>query len=178
MAHLITPEVRFPIDSYVPNGLPFGKRAEHGGVFWGVHLGEDCNVPAGTDVVAIGRGKVVYSAFHEGTAEKGNWGHIMIIRHKHPKARFTFYSLYAHLGKCFKNIGDRVELGEPVGFVGEGNTPDNGFWPAHLHFAIYIGPWKGDVLPGYWKEGERRTRPEWWRVPNEFIRGYVALTRG
>ncbi len=174
MAYLTTPTLSFPLEPYAVNGAPFGKRSEYNGILWGVHLGEDCVVPAGTNVQAIGRGKVVYAAFHEGTEEKGNWGHIIIIRHKHPKKRLVFYSLYAHLGTCFKRIGERVECGEPIGFVGESHTSENGFWPAHLHFAVYVGPWKDEVLPGYWKEGDTRTRPEWWKAPSEFIRGYAA----
>ena len=173
MAYLTTPKLSFPLEGYTVNGTPFGKRTTHNDVFWGVHLGEDCVMSAGTDVKAVGRGKVVYAALHPGTAEKANWGHIVIIRHKHPKAKLVFYSLYAHLGTCFKRIGDQVEEGEPLGFIGEGETPENGFWEAHLHFAIYTGPWKNGVLPGYWKEGQKqRTDPKWWRTPSEFIKSY------
>ena len=172
MAYLTTPKIIFPLEQYVVDGTPFGKRVVRDDVLWGIHLGEDCTVPAGTDVWAIGRGKVVYAALHPGTKEKGNWGHIIIIRHKHTKTRSIFYSVYAHLGVSFKRIGEKVELGEPLGFIGESNTPENGFWEAHLHFAIYTGPWKDEVLPGYWKEGEKRTRPEWWQSPSEFIRQY------
>lgn len=172
MDHFATPKLIYPLEKYAVDGTPFGKRALHKGVLWGVHLGEDCVVPAGTDVWAIGRGKVVYAALHEGTEEKGNWGHIVIIRHRNPKTKLIFYSLYAHLGKSFKNIDDTVELGEPIGFIGASFTPENGFWEAHLHFAIYAGPWKDEVLPGYWKEGDTRTRPDWWKVPSEFIREY------
>lgn len=172
MAYLSTPKVVFPIDPYRVNGASFGKRAAYEGVFWGVHLGEDCVVPAGTDVRAIGRGTVVYAALHVGSSEKGNWGYIVIIRHKRPRSKEVFYSLYGHLGASFKRIGEKVDAGEPLGFVGEAFTPENGFWEAHLHFAIYTGPWKDEVLPGYWKDGETRTRPEWWQVPSEFIINY------
>lgn len=172
MAFLTTPEVILPLDKYRVSGVPFGKRSVYEGVLWGIHLGEDCNVPAGTDVRSIGRGRVVYAALHAGSQEKGNWGHIVIVRHKDPRSRLIFYSLYGHLGNCFKRIGERVECGEPLGFVGESFTPENGYWESHLHFAIYTGPWKSEVLPGYWKEGDNRTRPEWWRVPSEFIVEY------
>jgi murein DD-endopeptidase MepM/ murein hydrolase activator NlpD len=91
-------------------------------------------------------------------------------------ARF-FYSLYAHLGTSFKRIGEKVECGEPLGFVGEANTPENGYWPAHLHFAIYTGPWQDEVLPGYWKEGDDRTKPEWWHVPSEYLKNYENVKR-
>jgi murein DD-endopeptidase MepM/ murein hydrolase activator NlpD len=172
MAYRNTPQVQFPIEHYQVNGLPFGKRSVLEGVLWGIHLGEDIMVPAGTDVRSMGRGTVVYAALHAGDKEKGNWGHIIIIRHRHPKRRQTFYSLYGHLGTSYKRIGDKVDLGEPLGFVGEGFTADNGHWEAHLHFAIYIGPWQKQVLPGYWKDGDKRTRPEWWAVPSEFIANY------
>lgn len=172
MAYLTTPKLIFPLEHYKVNGVPFGKRSVYEGVLWGIHLGEDCEMPAGTDVRACGRGRVVYSALHPGTQEKGNWGHIIIIRHKQAKTRGVFYSIYAHLGICFKRINDKVELGEPLGFIGEGFTPENGFWESHLHFAIYTGPWRNEVLPGYWKEGEKRTRPEWWQAPSEFIKKY------
>lgn len=172
MAYLVTPKVIFPLEHYQVNGSPFGKRTVLDGVSWGVHLGEDCVVPAGTDVRAIGRGRVVYAALHVGSEEKGNWGHIIIIRHKRPRSKGVFYSLYAHLGSVFKRIGDKVELGEPLGFIGESLTQENGFWEAHLHFALYVGPWMDEVLPGYWKDGDGRTRPEWWKVPSEFIQNY------
>ncbi|MBI2439172.1 MAG: M23 family metallopeptidase [Candidatus Moranbacteria bacterium] len=172
MAYLSTPKLIFPTKDYRVTGLPFGKKSSHGGVFWGVHLGEDYFASAGTDVYACGRGTVVYAALHAGSQEKGNWGHVIIIRHKSPYSRRVFYSLYGHLGTSFKRIGEKVALGEPIGFIGEGNTPENGFWPAHLHFGIYMGPWKKEVLPGYWKEGEQRTRMEWWINPSEFIVDY------
>lgn len=172
MAYLTTPELIFPLTSYRVNGVPFGKRVVRQGIMWGVHLGEDCVVPAGTDVRAVGRGQVVYAAFHPGTKDKGNWGHVIIIRHKHPRTRQVFYSLYAHLGASFKRIDEKVERGEPLGFIGSGFTAENGFWEAHLHFAVYTGPWKNEVLPGYWKAGEQRTRLEWWRNPSECIDQY------
>jgi murein DD-endopeptidase MepM/ murein hydrolase activator NlpD len=172
MAYRNTPKVQFPLEHYQVNGLPFGKRSVLDGVLWGIHLGEDIMVKAGTDVCAIGRGTVVYAAFHAGDAEKGNWGHVIIIRHRHPKRKQVFYSLYGHLGTSYKRIGDTVDIGEPLGFIGEGYTAENGFWEAHLHFAVYTGPWQKHVLPGYWKDGDTRTRPEWWVVPSEFIANY------
>jgi murein DD-endopeptidase MepM/ murein hydrolase activator NlpD len=173
MAYRNTPRVQFPLEHYQVNGLPFGKRSVLDGVLWGIHLGEDIIVKAGTDVRSIGRGTVVYAALHAGDVEKGNWGHVIIIRHRHPRRKQVFYSLYGHLGISYKRIGDTVDLGEPLGFIGEGYTAENGFWEAHLHFAIYTGPWQKHVLPGYWKDGDTRTRPEWWAVPSEFIANYT-----
>ena len=160
----------YPLKDFVVNGLPFGKRSTHNREFWGIHLGEDCIVPAGTDVFAIGNGKIVYSALHAGDEEKGNWGHIIIIEHTQAWTRKKFYSLYGHLGSCYKRIGEKVKRGEPIGFIGKDYTKENGYWLAHLHFAIYTGPWNNKVLPGYWKEGDTETDPQHWQAPSEFIK--------
>lgn len=167
----------YPLKAWEVNGAPFGKRSVHNGELWGIHLGEDCIVPAGTDVVAIGNGKVVYSALHAGDEHKGNWGYITIIEHQSPLLRKKFYSLYGHLGACYKRIGERVKIGEPIGFVGKDYTAENGWWLAHLHLAIYTGSWKKKVLPGYWKEGDLSTDPKYWRVPTEFIRAHQRLPK-
>lgn len=166
----------YPLKEFEVNGVPFGKRSVHNGELWGIHLGEDCIVPAGTDVFAIGSGKVVYSALHAGDENKGNWGYIMIIEHHSPWTRKKFYSLYGHLGACHKRIGEKVKRGEPIGFIGKDYTAENGYWLAHLHFAIYTGPWKKKVLPGYWKEGDLDTNPKYWKAPTEFIKEHQRIT--
>ncbi len=163
-------KLTYPLKEFEVNGVPFGKRSVHNGELWGIHLGEDCIVPAGTDVFAIANGKVVYSALHAGDEKKGNWGYITIIEHQSHLLRKKFYSLYGHLGACYKRIGEKVQQNEPIGFIGKDYTAENGYWLAHLHFAIYTGPWKKKVLPGYWKEGDLDTNPKYWRVPSEFIK--------
>jgi len=75
------------------------QECEYDGIFWGKHLGEDCNTRAGVKVMAVGRGKVVYSACHPGSKEKRNWGNVIIIAHKHPKTKKVFFSLYGHLAE-------------------------------------------------------------------------------
>lgn len=163
-----------PTDPYVVNGPRFGERCTYDGTYWGVHLGEDANMPAGTSVRAIGRGRVVYSAFHPGTKDKGNWGNIIVIAHKHPKTKKNFFSLYAHLGRRLKERGERIECGDIIGVVGRGYSPANGWWEEHLHFSIYGGPWKGKVLPGYWKPGQHRTMKSYWESPSVFVRKFMS----
>jgi murein DD-endopeptidase MepM/ murein hydrolase activator NlpD len=192
MAFSHSSKLDLPLDDYAVNGDGFLKDCTFKGVHWGLHLGEDSNVPAGTKVKAIGRGRVVYSASHPGKVveEKGeirlhrNWGNIIIIAHKNPKTKKIFCSVYGHLQKRLKNKGDRVEIGEVIGTIAEANTPENGLWEeAHLHFAIYTGPYpwvRADkegspltVLPGYLRPV---TRLEWWGNPTEFLRNYNNLT--
>lgn len=173
MVYQLTPAINFPLDKYQVNSYKFKQKCSYHKKYWGVHLGEDINIKAGTKVKACGRGKVIYAALHPGSQEQPNWGNIIIIAHKNFQTKKTFFSLYAHLSKRLVKKGERVELGDTIGFVGFRNTRANGWWSeAHLHFAIYVGPWKGQVLPGYWKLGFSRTELRYWEKPSKFIKKY------
>ncbi len=166
--------VVFPVEPYEPSDPRFGENVRGAGGLFGIHLGEDVCAVAGTVVRSVADGLVVYSGFHPGSAEKGNWGNIVIVGHRHPVSGADFFSLYGHLGPGAKPAGDLVAVGEPLGAVGAAYTAENGWWEAHLHFAIYTGPWTGSVLPGYFREGSDRTRPEHWTDPSAFIRSFLA----
>lgn len=173
MGYPLTPEVWLPLLGYRVNSYQFREDCTYDGVHWGLHLGEDVNRRAGTPVFAIGRGRVVYSELHPGKPDHGNWGHIIIIAHVRPRTGRPFFSLYAHLGQRCTHSGDRVDLSQLIGFVGRASTPENGFWEdEHLHFAIYVGPWEGRVLTGYWKRGSKRTKLSYWREPTRFVGSY------
>lgn len=182
MAYPYTPQLGLPLKNWEVNDVGFLQRQAYSNVDWGKHLGEDCIKKAGSPVKTIGRGKVVYSALHtsptppESEGKKGsNWGNIIIIAHKNPRTKKVFFSLYGHLGKRMVKKGKRVELGQQIGIVGKGWTKENGWWnQSHLHLAIYIGPWKGIVLPGAYRRGEKRTKLDYWRAPTEFIENYSS----
>jgi len=161
----------FPLAKYKISGLGFSDKVTSGRIL-GIHLGEDARASAGTEVRSIGSGKVVYAALHPGSSTKGNWGNIVIIGHRKPKTKIEFYSLYGHIGAPLVSKGEKVKMGQKISLVAPANTPQNGWWPTHLHFAIYIGPWTGTVLPGYYQENSGRTKPEFWKNPSEFINGY------
>ncbi len=164
-----------PLADYAVNSRPFGEEGVLGGRSWGRHLGEDVLAEPGTPVGAIGDGQVVYAALHPGSRRRGNWGNIVIVGHAHPRDDQPFYSVYGHLGECRVAVGQIVKLGEPLGTVGRGRTPENGFWPEpHLHFAIFTGPWEGKVLPGYFREEDARTKLEYWVKPSAFVQRYLA----
>jgi len=192
MAFPYTLQLDFPLDHYKANGDEFLKDCNFDGVHWGLHLGEDSNVRAGTKVKAIGKGRVVYSAPQLGKITKGesgenklqrNWGNIIIIAHKNPKTKKVFCSLYGHLNKRLKKKGDKVKMGEIIGTIAKANSPENGFWEdSHLHFAIYTGPYPWiragkkkrllPVLPGYFRKDQLLTKRQWWQNPTEFINNY------
>ncbi len=179
MAYPYTPKLEFPLEKWRLNNCRFKQRDEYDGKDWGLHLGEDCNIKAGTLVRAIGRGKVVYSALHatKKSPKRGgyrNWGNIIIIAHKNPETKRVFFSLYGHLGKRLVEKGDKVERGQKIGTVALAWSQANGWWEeSHLHLAIYVGLWRGVVLPGYFsKKTEKRTKLKYWRGPTKFIENY------
>ena len=168
MAYPHTKQLVFPLEDYRVNARGFGVRLDG----WGTHLGEDVLRSAGTPVMSIGRGRIVYAALHPGSEARGNWGNIIIVAHKNPRTRDVFYAVYGHLGKRLKQKGERVEMGEQIGTVGASYTRANGFWVAHVHFGVYVGPWKGEVLPGYYREGSGRTKLEYWVSPSKYVSNY------
>jgi len=174
MPYFFTPQLGFPLKNYQANSYKFKQRCSYFGQDWGIHLGEDINCSQGTPVLSIGRGKVVYSALHAGSATKPNWGNIIIVAHKKPSTKKVFFSLYAHLAKRLVEKGEKIEAGQKIGIVGKKNTPANGWWSdEHLHFAVYTGSWQGKVLPGYWKANSARTKLKDWHSPSEFIKKYA-----
>lgn len=181
------PELDYPLNDWKVNDVGFLKdqREIYGTDEYREHLGEDCVIKPGTPVFAIGRGKVVYSALHSTDREPeqeggpgSNWGNVIIIGHGGRKLGRPFWSLYGHLAERRVKLGDRVKLGEEIGEVAEGWTSENGWWKqAHLHLAIYTGSWRGEVLPGTYRDGER-TKKELWEPPTEFIDNYNQRKEG
>lgn len=169
--HSIAKKLIFPLKHYKISGLGFGAEVISGKIV-GIHLGEDVRAMAGTEVRCIGNGEVVYAALHPGSPTKGNWGNVVIIGHRKSKTKERFYSLYGHLNDPLVERGDTVKIGQKIGLIAKSNTLENGWWPAHLHFAIYLGPWIDAVLPGYFQKNSGRTKLEYWTNPSEFIRDY------
>lgn len=169
-------KISFPLSKYFVSGLGFGTKVTSGKIL-GVHLGEDARAKAGNSVKAIGSGEVVYAALHPGSPSKGNWGNIVIIGHRNPKNKESFFSLYGHLDKPMVKAGDKVKVGRVIGIIAPAYTAQNGWWPTHLHFAIYLGPWTGVVLPGYYQSGSNRTKIEYWANPTQFIKNYFQTKK-
>lgn len=165
--------LRLPLDAYRVTGRKFLEEGVLGGRSWGLHLGEDALADPGTSVRSCGEGRVVYARLHAGSSRRGNWGHLIILGHTHAAEGRPFFSLYGHLGECAVREGAHVGGDDILGSVGEGRTPENGYWPEpHLHFAIYCGPWEGRVLPGYYRAEDGRTRLEYWLPPSAFVNAY------
>lgn len=182
-----TDKLSLPITPYTVGGYRFGQRIRRRMILWATHLGDDIVAVAGTPVHAIGDGQVVFAEIRSGSASHRNWGGLIVIAHRNQRNNQAtnhksqdFYSLYGHIADLQVKQGDTIARGQKIGSIAAGSTPENGYWKTpHLHFAIYVGPWRGNVLPGYirpedWlrKPKERRTQRAWWRDPRAFIAQY------
>ncbi len=190
MSYPAADELVLPVQPYRVTGYRFGSRLRRRLIFHIAHLGDDVGT-AGDSVRAIGHGEAVWSEVRPGRPGRPNWGGMVVIRHcrggaqteKHPaprgQASTFFYSVYGHMKDLQVQAGQQVVTGQPLGVVAEGETPENGWWKVpHLHFAVYTGPWRDRVLPGYARWWDGRTRKKWWRDPRKFVERYNVERRG
>lgn len=97
-----------------------------------IHLGVDLFAPAETTVHAP-LGGTVYAAI--ALPAPLDYGHAIVLQHETEKG--VFFTLYGHLSKSSLekvSVGQRVEAGEQIGWLGGEN--ENGGWPPHLHLQI------------------------------------------
>jgi murein DD-endopeptidase MepM/ murein hydrolase activator NlpD len=85
------------------------------------HSGMDFTAATGTDVFATGIG-VVKSAVRE-----SGYGNTVVIDHG-----FGFETFYAHLNKINVKVGQKVNRGDVIGFVGSTGTST----APHLHYEV------------------------------------------
>lgn len=173
MSYPISPHLNLPLTPYNLGGYTFGQRLRRRVILWATHLGDDLLAPPGTPVRAIGTGKVVYAKTHPGSVEHRSWGGLVVLGHTQPDQATSFFSLYGHLDHLTAVPGQVVLASHILGQVAAGLSAENGWWEIpHLHFAIYTGPWLNQVLPGYKRPEQFRTRRRWWQDPRAFIEQY------
>ena len=114
----------------VYNAQKFWEMNERRG---GHHTGDDLNgiggmnTDLGDPVFCTADGLVVYA----GEPSPG-WGKLVVIAHTAADGR-PLHSMYAHLHRIDVAPGALVPRGGKVGTVGTAN----GYYPAHLHFAMF-----------------------------------------
>jgi murein DD-endopeptidase MepM/ murein hydrolase activator NlpD len=117
-----------------------------------LHLGVDVWLPAGTPVLAPLAATVHSLADNDNF---GDYGPTVILQHELEGT--VFYSLYGHLSRReWRNLcaGQHLKQGEAFATVGP--YPENGDWPAHLHFQLIadMQNCEGD-FPGVARPSER-----------------------
>lgn len=96
------------------------------------HPGIDIGAPYGTPVRATANGVVVFAGVEEG------YGRMVVIDHD-----FGISTCYAHLSGFNTQVGDRVNRGEVIGYVGDSGRSTG----PHLHYEVRIhntpvNPWR------------------------------------
>ncbi len=101
-----------------------GRVTSYFGWRWGsFHSGIDIAAPAGTPVLAADNGMVSYRGWN------GGYGRLVLIDHGNGTV-----TAYAHLSGYAVSVGDRVEKGQVIGYVG---SSGNSTGP-HLHFEVRV----------------------------------------
>ena len=97
-----------------------------------IHKGIDISTyRSGDPVVTTADGQVVTIEYVE------DFGNYIIIKHKH-----GYYTRYAHLLSTRVRLGQRVQQGEVIGYIGNTGLSTG----PHLHYEIHIG---SDVVDPY-----------------------------
>ena len=98
-----------------------------------IHKGIDLSTyRQGDPIVATADGQVVTVEF-----DAGGFGNNVVIRHKH-----GFYTRYGHMLSFRVKIGDRVQQGDIIGYIGNTGLSTG----PHLHYEVHIG---SDVVDPY-----------------------------
>ncbi|MCB0118329.1 MAG: peptidoglycan DD-metalloendopeptidase family protein [Anaerolineales bacterium] len=111
----------------------------YGGVFFGrniVHTGVDIPSPQGTLIMAAGPGTVVWAGwglFRETPGDQTDpYGLAVAIRHDFGFNDQQLYTVYAHMSQMNVIVGQHVETGEVIGFVGTTGATTG----PHVHFEV------------------------------------------
>jgi murein DD-endopeptidase MepM/ murein hydrolase activator NlpD len=102
------------------------------------HYGMDFTAPAGTDVYATGNGVILAVL----SSKRGLGNHI-IVDHG-----FGYTSIYAHLSNFNVRVGQKVQRGDVIGFVGNTGTSVAN----HLHYEIKLNGVNVDPVNYYFED--------------------------
>lgn len=112
-----------PLDQYwVSSG--FGEREDPFTGEMATHSGIDMVAPLGSKIRATAPGTVVFAGRH------GRYGNLVEIDHGHGIA-----TRYAHLSKVLVEAGQEVELGDPIGVMGNSGRSTG----PHVHYEVRYG---------------------------------------
>ena len=114
----------YPVDGYITSS--YGMRFHPVYKRWALHDGTDFGASCGTPVRAAASGTVIAMYFNEG------YGNRVIIDHGYERG-VGLGTSYNHLSGYATFVGDRVERGEVIGYVGNTGYSTG----CHLHFMVF-----------------------------------------
>ena len=128
-ARLSTPQLSTILESSSWNPVPGGKVSSEYGLRTHpidnevkFHRGVDIAAPAGTPIRATAGGTVKF------VGVKPGYGNVVIIDHGDGK----YETVYAHNSQNIVNVGDRVQPGQVIGYVGSTGKATG----PHLHYEV------------------------------------------
>lgn len=113
----------------------------YGGIFFDsiVHTGVDIPDEEGTPILATGPGTVVWAGWGLFTEaplnENDPYGQSVAIRHDFGYRGQQLYTVYAHMSAINASLGQWVDTGEVIGYVGKTGLTTG----PHLHFEVRLG---------------------------------------
>lgn len=150
--------IKPPANDIVDSTYPYGSTAKEKR---DPHHGVEFLNKFGTPVYAAEDGLVIFAGPDQ-TATYNPWinfyGNLVVIGHNN-----DLFTLYAHLSAIEVRIGERVQVGEKIGEVGQSGVATG----SHLHFEVR----RGDVEDYF-----STANPELWLVPNIVENGSMAIS--
>ncbi len=113
----------YPLPTVSQVGLSYGWHVEPNTGESFFHGGMDILAEVGTPVLAADSGEVVY------VGQEGNYGFLVIVDHGNGRQ-----TRYGHLSRFGTRIGQSVQVGDVLGYVGQTGRPD--LLNPHLHFEV------------------------------------------
>ncbi|MCA9899879.1 MAG: M23 family metallopeptidase [Ardenticatenaceae bacterium] len=102
------------------------------------HHGVEFYVPAGTEVMAVADGTIIYAGSDDGQMvgpEPNFYGNVIIIEHDARLDGQPVYTLYGHLTEPLVQEGQHVFMQQVIALSGATGVADG----AHLHFEVRVG---------------------------------------
>lgn len=138
------------IRDYLSRSYPYGST---GGGQLQVHHGVDIQNGAGTAILAVADGWVIYAGTDKEMQfgpRNDFYGNLVIIEHDFPAPNgLPLYTLYGHMMRVDVETGQYVQQGEKIGQVGSTGVALG----AHLHLEVRLGDaydYSSTVNPDLW----------------------------
>ncbi len=112
------------------------------------HNGLDIGRFLGAEVVASEKGTVINVGDQDKFCRKAAYGKFIVIKHEN-----GLTTLYGHLSRQIVSIGDKVERGEIIGYMGKTGWATG----PHLHFTVFSSQTLTPAHPGF-PEGTQASR--------------------
>ena len=106
--------------------MPFGRTQNPFTGQYYIHRGIDISTfRQGDPIIATADGQVIFIGY-----DRDGFGNNVIIRHRH-----GFFTRYAHMLSFRVQLGQRVQQGDIIGFIGNTGLSTG----PHLHYEVHIG---------------------------------------